>query len=110
MHSHPYTSLVEAQMGIREQGYTEEFNWVDGELTDADKTKTYGTGDLVIVEHYRFEGASNPGDMSILFALEANDGKKGYAISGYGTYADEKFVKFLDELPERDTTRVEDTP
>ena len=107
MHSHPYTSLVEAQMGLRDQGYTEEFVWEDGEFKSADKSKTYATSDLEIVEHYRFEGMSNPGDMSIVFAIEASDGKKGYAFSGYGTYADEKFVNFLDEVPEREDTEVE---
>ena len=110
MHNHSYQSLVEAQTGVREDGYTEEFLWVDGELMDADKSRSYGKSDLTIVEHYRFEGVSNPGDNSVLFVLEASDGTKGYVISGYGTYADEKFVKFLDEVPERDSTRVEDEP
>ena len=110
MHNHPYQSIVEAQTGVREKGYTEAFDWHEGQLMNADKSKAYGRDDLVIVEHYRFEGASDPGDSSILFALEASDGAKGYAISGYGTYADEKFVQFLDDLPERDTTRVEDKP
>ena len=110
MHNHPYDTLVEAQAGVRSAGYTEEFTWDEGALKSADKTRAYGRDDLAIVEHYRFEGASDPGDLSILLALEATDGTRGYAISGYGTYADEKFVTFLDELPVRDSTRVEDTP
>ncbi len=110
MHSHDYDTLVEAQMGLRKNGFTEEFVWEDEQFKSEDKSVTYRPDDLKIVEHYRFEGASDPGDMSILMALEAKDGRKGYAISAYGTYADEKFVKFLDEIPEREDPEVTAKP
>ena len=40
------------------------------------------------MDFYRFEGESNPDDMSILYAIEANDGISGTISSAYGTYAD----------------------
>ncbi len=110
MHSHDYDSLIEAQQGVRANGYTEEFLWKDGEMLSEDSSVKYDPQDMLIVEHYRFEGASDPGDMSILMCIESKDGKKGYAISSYGTYADEKFVKFLDEVPEKEETEVTKKP
>ena len=110
MHNHDYSTLVDAQQGVRANGYTEEFLWKDGAFLSEDQTVEYAPEDLIIVEHYRFEGMSNPDDMSILLVLKAKDGKKGYAISGYGTYADEKFVSFLDRIPNRDTAIVQPRP
>lgn len=110
MHSHDYDSIVEAQQGVRANGYTEEFLWKDGEMLSEDGSMQYDAADLTMVEHYRFEGASDPGDMSILMCLESNDGRKGYVISAYGTYADEKFVSFLDDVPEKEDSEVTKKP
>jgi len=110
MHNHTYDNVVEAQQGLIEDGYTEGFIWVDESFMKSDRSKAYTPSDLVIDEHYRFEGMTNPGDMSIVFALSANDGVKGYAISGYGPTADAKFVSFLDSVPQREDPAVEPRP
>ena len=110
MHSHDYDHLVEAQQGVIADGYTEGFIWVDDQLMSADRSRSYRPGELTSVEEYRFEGMTNPGDMSILIVLEASDGTKGYAISSYGPTADEKLVKFLDEVPKRIETEVTKAP
>ena len=110
MHSHDYDNLVEAQQGLLKQGYTEEFLWKDGKMMSADRSKTYRPSDLKMVEHYRFEGMTNPADMSIVMVVEASDGKKGYVVSGYGTYADPKLDEFMDEVPEVEDTEVDKAP
>lgn len=110
MHNHDYDSLVEAQQGLREQGYTEEFLWKDDKMMAADRSKTYEPSDFKMVENYRFEGMTNPGDMSIVMVVEASDGKKGYVVSGYGTYADAKLDEFMDEVPEVEDPEVTDAP
>jgi hypothetical protein len=51
-----------------------------------------------IVEYFRFEGASNPSDMSILFSVECEDGNRGTIISAYGIYADTKLVEFMSKV------------
>ena len=106
MHSHDYDSIIEAQAGVRKAGYTEEFLWKDGEMLSEDSSTQYDAEDLTVIEHYRFEGASNPDDMSIFMVLESRDGRKGYVISAYGTYADEKLVNFLEQVPVREDTDV----
>lgn len=58
----------------------------------------YSPSDMTIVEYHRFEGMSNPSDMSIVFAVEAEDGRKGTIISTYGAYANMKLVEFMDKV------------
>jgi hypothetical protein len=51
---------------------------------------TFGSDDLTIVEHYRFEGISDPDDSSVVYALEAPTGLKGVLVDAYGPYANWK--------------------
>lgn len=110
MHSHNYDSIIQAQAGVRANGFTEEYLWKDEEMRSEDGKKVYKPSDFTIVEHYRFEGDSNPGDMSILMALHSRDGKKGYVVSSYGPYADDKLMKFLDEVTSDEGTDVQKHP
>ncbi len=40
-------------------------------------------------KYIRFEGDSDPADMSILYAIETNDGDKGTYVDAFGTYGDQ---------------------
>ena len=51
----------------------------------AETNKSYQPDELVIVNTYRFEGESDPGDMTILYAIEAEDGSKGLCMDAYGS-------------------------
>jgi hypothetical protein len=52
------------------------------------KIKFYQPSDLCIVKVYRFEGITDPGDMSIIYIIRANDGLTGYSLDAYGYYSD----------------------
>ncbi len=52
----------------------------------AGKGKYYEPDELTIIKTYRFEGESDPGDSTILYVIEANDGLLGYSIDAYGAY------------------------
>ena len=54
------------------------------------KGKEYQPEDLKIIKTYRFEGDSNPADMSIIYLIEANDGLIGYSIDVYGADSDQE--------------------
>ncbi len=64
--------------------------------------KIYTAEDLKIIRTYRFEGASDPSDSSVLYVLEANDGLIGYSIDAYGVYSnhdDDGYDEFIRQLP-----------
>jgi hypothetical protein len=74
---------------------------------DKDGLKTYGTDskaytpqDVKIINFYRFEGVSDPGDMTVLYVIETNDGIKGTLADGYGPYASEDVSKFIVKIEE----------
>jgi len=95
-------SLVNVEKKLTKDGFTQDFNVVDGRLQTIgnDSNKSYSPDEITIVDFYRFEGESDPDDMSILYAIEANDGVKGTISSAYGVYADSDTLEFL--------TKVED--
>ncbi|MDX1666286.1 MAG: hypothetical protein R3350_03610 [Saprospiraceae bacterium] len=105
-----YNSVSDASKALKERGYTDEFKLEgNGKMRNLSNGNTYGTQDLKIVEYHRFEGKSNPSDMSIVFAVEATDNNsKGIVISSYGPYADLKLVEFMDKVKVKDRSREED--
>lgn len=66
--------------------------------------KQYKPEDLTIIKTYRFEGESDPGDSSILYVIEANDGLTGYSIDAYGVYTnhDQEYDDFVRKIHVQD--------
>jgi hypothetical protein len=50
------------------------------------------------VNFYRFEGISNPDDMSILYAIETSDGRRGTLVDAYGFYSDDETGEFINQV------------
>ena len=46
------------------------------------------SGTFTVDEYHRFEGASNPSDNSIVYAIHSNDGVKGVLVDAYGMYSE----------------------
>ena len=96
-------SLVHIENKLNKDGYTQDFNVVDGRLLTIgnDSNKSYAADEVTIVDFYRFEGESNPDDTSILYVLETNDGVKGTISTAYGVYADtdtDDYLKQVEDL------------
>ena len=91
------TSLVTVEKKLNSQGYTHDFTVKDGRLTtmDNDSARTFTPEETTIVDYFRFEGESDPGDTSILYAIETADGAKGTLSSAYGAYANEDVDQFI---------------
>ena len=91
------TSQVDVENMLNREGFTKDFRVnSDGRLCSMDDDKsTYGPEDVKIVNFYRFEGETDPDDMSILYALECNDGTKGTISNSYGPMADTDIDAFL---------------
>ena len=98
------STLSEIMNKLTRKGYDKEFRWTpDGFLVD---DKIYQPDDLTIVKTYRFEGASDPSDTSILYLIKANDGLIGYSLDAYGVYSnhddEEGYDNFIRQIPVKD--------
>jgi hypothetical protein len=83
-----YNNLVEATNGLMKRGYTANLS-LEGDTIDDKENNIHMTADdFVIDEFYRFEGPSNPSDMSIVYAVTSDKFHiKGVLVNAYGTYA-----------------------
>ncbi len=104
---HKMTTLSQVTENLRNKGYNEDFEMTDKGFT-AKKTGTVLQPDKVKIRRaYRFEGESNPGDMSVLYAMETDDGIRGILIDAYGTYAGNGSDALADFLKEVKTEEID---
>ncbi len=81
------------------EGFTHNFRHDSGKLKDTESDKTYTPEDIKIINEHRYEGMSNPSDLSILYALEMQDGSKGTFLMAYGPSADVETAEFFKAVP-----------
>ncbi len=82
----PYMSpLTKREDASREKGYTDDYD-VESSTTmvNSSTKQSYSPDEVTFVNFYRFEGMSDPGDNTILYEVETNDGRKGLLITPYG--------------------------
>jgi hypothetical protein len=87
--------LVSCTNKMKEEGYKEDFQVSKQGLTTFNGSATYGPDQVKIVNFYRFEGVSDPGDNTILHVIETSDGTKGTLVDGYGAYSSPDVSKFI---------------
>jgi hypothetical protein len=97
-----YTNMVEAIEDLKKRGFTSNFEFLDQTFQDVDSGRTFTADELTIVKHYRFEGASDPDDMSVVYAIESNDGLKGVIADAFGLYANPDLGGFLETVKIRE--------
>ena len=93
-----YTNMVEAIEELKKRGFTANFEFLDQTFRDVDSGRTFKAGELTIVKHYRFEGASDPDDMSVVYAIESDDGLTGIVADAFGLYANPDLGGFLEKV------------
>jgi hypothetical protein len=80
-----------------------EFRWTPDGFTPG-QGKYYQPDQLEIVKTFRFEGASDPSDMEILYILRTSGGLIGYSLDAYGTYSSHEnelgYDNFIRQIPE----------
>ena len=86
-------------------GFTEHFTAVAGGLRAVTRRTIVPSEDVVIAEHHRFEGVSDPDDMAILYAIEAN-GVRGTLVDAFGVYADPVVAEVMEHVAARRRARV----
>lgn len=90
-----YATVIEAIEGLRYRGFAANFEFTGDAVLDADRQRRYAAADLTIVEHHRFEGETDPGDMAIVYALVGRDGVRGVLVAPFGAYTEAGLGPFL---------------
>ncbi len=83
---------------LKSQGFTADYDIRDGALRNLKSGNTFQKEDVQLLDEYRFEGRSNPSDMSILYALQTRDGEKGTMLVNYGPNTSPEVVRFFRDL------------
>ena len=99
-----YSSVTEALDELAQRGFTANFEYFDDAFTAVDSGRTFRAEELTIVEHHRFEGASDPDDMAVVYAVESRDGTRGVVVDAFGVYANPKLGEFLRKVRIREAT------
>ena len=94
-----YDTVTEAVKGLKERGYTIDFNIAFDKLMCSQNKICLHPDEFEITEVHRFEGDSNPDDEDIVYAVESKDKKiKGVITSAFGLYADPVSNKIIQKL------------
>ncbi len=91
------TSCIEF---LQKDGFKANFMVNEKGLSEAGSDKFYQPQQVRIPNFYRFEGTSDPGDSSILYAIETDDGLRGLLSDSYGPYSDPEVARFITEVQE----------
>ncbi len=94
-----YDTVTEALKDLKLRGFTVDFNIAFDKIICSDNKVCLNPNEFEIVEVYRFEGDTDPGDQSVIYAIESKDGTvKGSMSGAYGTYAESISTEMMQKL------------
>jgi hypothetical protein len=80
---------------LARRGFGEHFEAARDGIRAIESGRTFRADELTIRELYRFEGVSDPDDMSIVYAIETRDGVRGTLTDAFGVYSDPDVGAFI---------------
>jgi len=84
-----YGTLSETISRLKDEGYTLDFNIQPDSPANKPPNIALSPDDFEIDRVYRFEGATNPDDQSVLYAISSKrTNVKGVLVNGYGISTD----------------------
>jgi hypothetical protein len=99
MQNNQFDTLSEALSDLEKRGYTYNFNIKPDAIECKALDQDFDPNDFEVDEFHRFEGMSNPDDMSIVFAIStSNNSIKGTLVDAYGTYSDPLSADMIQKL------------
>jgi hypothetical protein len=93
-----YETVTEALNDLKTRGFAADFNIQSNAIECRELNLQLNPADFEIVEFYRFEGDSNPGDEEVVYAIESKEGLKGVLVDAFGTYSDGLSSEILEKL------------
>ena len=100
----PMETLSEAVTRLRSAGYIENWIAADGTLRCFACNATFDPAAVAVDEVVRFEGPSDPGDESILFALTGPCGHRGQYSAAHGSYGSAEDAAVTSALSRRQSS------
>ncbi len=103
--SQKMSTLTEVMEMLKKNGYENDFQMTDRGMTSKGTNEVFKPEDLVIKGVFRFEGESNPEDMSVLYQMESKSGTKGIfldAFGFYGSYDGQELAEFFRQIKRED--------
>jgi len=94
-----YATVTEAIAALKKQGFDIDFNLEENCIVC--HTDRFTADDFEIVDVYRYEGNSDPGDEAVVYAIESKTGLKGILVTGYGASSDSFSTDILKKLHAR---------
>lgn len=94
-------TVTDATTRLRAAGYSEDWVADEGSLRCLHCATSHDPAQVTIDEIVRFEGPSDPGDETILFALTGPCGHRGLYSAAYGTYTPAADLAVLGALHDR---------
>ncbi|WP_405291871.1 hypothetical protein [Algibacter sp. Ld11] len=89
----------------QENGFTGNFMMVNHKLVGTETKTEYYPMDINVVAEHRFEGMSNPSDMSILYVIETKDGLKGTVLANYSPSSNTSTAEFFKAIPKENISQ-----
>ena len=96
-----YDTLSEAVNGLKERGYTIDFNIVADKLVCNHTPASLAPQEFEITEVHRFEGDTDPADEAVVYAIESKHKLKGILVNSYGPGSDAVGDELIKKLKER---------
>jgi hypothetical protein len=90
---------------LKSRGFSTPFKVKEGMLVDLKSGQTYLPGEVSILKQYQYEGMSNPSDLSILFAIQTSDDKRGFILVPFGPKGDHNTIWFFNKVENKTTAK-----
>lgn len=96
---HSYDTLSDCVNDLQRRGYDVDLEVNERGLCSRVREEPLDPALFTIDEYYRFEGTSDPADMSIVYAISSEElGLKGLIVNAFGTYASGVVNKMVSKL------------
>lgn len=99
-HQTHYATVSKAIEELHKQGYTTDFNLEENDIVCS--VGKFGANDFEVIDVYRYEGDSDPGDEAAVYAIKSSNGLKGILVTGYGASSESTSPAILQKLSNAD--------
>lgn len=97
-------TLIEGIEYLRTNGFPLDFLVDKNGLYERGSDERFTADQIRIIVHKRFEGKSDPMDMSVLYGLEIPGNRRGTLVNSYGPYADALISDFIQDIPKSENS------